>query len=179
MLETSKSYWHGREAADICGRQFLSRLRTRSIFLLFQHFIISASLGNIGLTCLTPSPSLLNPKETSWLPENLSNITPNTILVLYYDDDLDKIFETPWTYPNVPLAFGTYFLGYVYYKMPLLGKVYKISLSYFLTCIVIKVLFIITLLVHGVILAFLVKYNCLKIIRLTLLLILMIKCFGN
>ena len=42
-----------------------------------------------------------------------SNVTPNTTLVLYSDDDLHKMLMIPWTYSNIPLTFPAYFGGYV------------------------------------------------------------------
>ena len=55
-------------------------------------------------TCLLSPPPLLHPDEISWLPADLTNVTSNTTLVLYYDDNLDNIFMTSWTHCNVPLA---------------------------------------------------------------------------
>lgn len=43
--------------------------------------------------CLLLPPPLLYPDKILWLPADLTNITSNTILVLYYDENLDKIYN--------------------------------------------------------------------------------------
>lgn len=61
-------------------------------------------------------PLLILEFEVEWKPANLSDIAPEDIFVIWYDDELmDHLLMTEQDSNHVPIYFDSYFSSYIYH----------------------------------------------------------------
>ena len=76
------------------------------IFILLLSSLWFPSENNI---CLPRPPPLLDAKNLTWLPANLSHLVHNDVMIIRYDHEINALLATHWSSPTINISFDTFF----------------------------------------------------------------------